>query len=424
MIPVGRRERLKASLRELRGKGLRYWLKVILLLVVGTWVGDWVGEKNLWIDLRYRIYPVFQALAPDDDYPRRTALVIIDDDDYWKSEPAARSPLKRDYLARLIRALDAADPRVIALDIDLRSPIPEEGTAELPEYRAETEELLKTIKDVSHRRPIVLASFLAREEGGYVLAPNVYDHYDFAGGRILEGFTTLPRDLRQAALYAALKGDGRADSFAAAVVRPLDERALGYAGGEGELPYSTYYHTKDFPRRSARQILQGNPTALREELSDKIVLVGGGWHKSFYRGENSGDEDKVDLYFTPAGNIQGVYIHANYVEALLNHRVRKPLWGGVATLIDVMCSLIMAAIFALEMPLRSKLARVLSLCLLLIILSYFLWQNLGFFFDFFIPVVFLGAHTLLEEWRESRSEVRRLRSNLQELEASMHAPRT
>jgi CHASE2 domain-containing sensor protein len=139
-------------------------------------------------------------------------------------------------------------------------------------------------------------------------------------------------------------------------------------------------------------------------------------------GEGSGDEDKVDLYFTPAGNIQGVYIHANYVEALLNHRVRKPLWGGVATLIDVFCSVIMAAIFALELPLWSKLARVLAICLFLIFLSYFLWQNLGFFFDFFIPVVLLGAHSLLEEWRESRSEARHLRSKLQELEASAPAP--
>ncbi len=422
MVSGQGKERIKACLQQLREKGLHYWLTVILLLVAGTWVGDWLGEQNLWINLRYRIYPAFQVLAPEDDYPRRTALVVIDDDDYWKGEPAGRVPLKRDYLARLIRALDAAEPRVIALDIDLRSPIPQEGTDELPDYRAETEELLATIKDVSHRRPVVLTSFLAREEDGYALAPNVYDHYDFAGGRVLRGFTTLPRDLRQVALYASLKGGGRTDSFAAAAVRPLDERALGHAGSEGELPYGTYYHTKDFPRRSARQILQGDPAALKEELSDKVVLVGGGWHKSFYRGEGSGDEDSVDLYFTPAGNIHGVYIHANYVEALLNHRVRKPLWGGVATLIDVLCSVIMAIIFALEMPLWAKLVRVLGLCLLLIVLSYFLWQNLGFFFDFFIPVVLLGAHALLEEWRESTSEVHHLRSKLQELEEGATVP--
>jgi CHASE2 domain-containing sensor protein len=412
---------MRATLRELREKGGRYWLTVLLLLVAGVWVGHWLGEQNLWIELRYRIYPAFQALTPEDEYPRRTALVVIDDDDYWKGELAGRSPLKRDYLARLVRALDAADPRVIALDIDLRSPLPREGTEELPEYRAETEELLAAIKDVSHRRPVVLASFLADEEGGYALAPSVYDRYDFAGGRVLKGFTALPRDLRQVAVYAGLKGGARADSFAAAVVRPLDERALGHEGGEGELPYGTYYHTKDFPRRSARQIIQGDPAALKEELGDKIILVGGGWHQSFYRGEESGgegDEDRVDRYFTPVGYIQGVYIHANYVEALLNHRVRKPLWGGVAALIDVLCSVIMAVIFALELPIRSKLVRVLVLCLLLVVLSYFLWQNLGFFFDFFIPVVLLGAHALLEEWRESRAEVRHLRSKLQELEGA------
>jgi hypothetical protein len=32
-------------------------------------------------------------------YPKRTALVFVDDEDYWTEELAGRSPVKRDYLA-------------------------------------------------------------------------------------------------------------------------------------------------------------------------------------------------------------------------------------------------------------------------------------------------------------------------------------
>src|SRR2546423_447129 len=86
---------------ELRKKKKRYWLTVLLLLIAGTVAGELLGEQYVWIRLRYRIYPVLQwvSLAPKGE--RKTVLVLINDDDYWKGELARRTPLKRDYLARL-----------------------------------------------------------------------------------------------------------------------------------------------------------------------------------------------------------------------------------------------------------------------------------------------------------------------------------
>ena len=128
---------------ELRRKGKRYWLTVLALVVVGTVVGELLGDQYVWIKLRYRIYPILQAMTPGKKGERKTVLVLIDDDDYWKGEFARRVPLKRDYLARLIRALNTAEPTVIALDIDLRSPIPQQGVEELADYRQETQDLLQ-----------------------------------------------------------------------------------------------------------------------------------------------------------------------------------------------------------------------------------------------------------------------------------------
>ncbi len=346
--------------------------------------------------------------------------MIIDDEDFWKGPLARRTPLKRDYLACLVRALDAANPPVIALDIALPSPIPQAGPAELPEYNAETQELLATIKEVSRRRTVVLATTLAGSPGARTLNSNVFDDYDFAGGSFSPGFTTLPRDLRQVALYAHLKGGGRADSFAAAIVRPLDERALGHLGDDGELPYGTYYRPEEFRTRyAAHDIFRMSPDALRRALSTKAVIVGGGWHRSYYGG--AGEGDQVDLHFTPAGDIPGAYIHANYVEALLRG-ARKPLRGWAAMSIDIICSAIMAVVFALQMSLWSKFGRVLQLCFVLIVLSYFLWQNLGYFFDFFIPIVLLGSHAVFEEWRESRAERRHMEQKLKLLESRSTVP--
>src|SRR6266550_6446433 len=128
MTPKEIKNRAKLLFNELAKKGLRYWLTVLVLLVGGTVIGDILGEQYMWIRLRYRIYPYLQAATPGEKYPSRTFLNLIDDDDYWKGKLARRVPLKRDYLACLVQALDSASPSLIALDVDLRSPIPQQST--------------------------------------------------------------------------------------------------------------------------------------------------------------------------------------------------------------------------------------------------------------------------------------------------------
>src|SRR6476659_726784 len=116
MTVIEVKDRAKLLYLELRAKGKRYWLIVLLLLVVGTVVGEQLGEHGVWINLRYRLYAVLQHVVPSPTKGRWTALVLIDDDDYWKGPFARRTPLKRDYLAKLIKTVETAKPKVIALD--------------------------------------------------------------------------------------------------------------------------------------------------------------------------------------------------------------------------------------------------------------------------------------------------------------------
>jgi CHASE2 domain-containing sensor protein len=103
------------------------------------------------------------------------------------------------------------------------------------------------------------------------------------------------------------------------------------------------------------------------------------------------------------GVIGGAFIHANYVEALLDSRLYKPLTDTVIVSIELIFTCIVAVIFALNLRPRSQMGVSILLCIILGIVSYFFLQNLGIFFDFFIPTVLLGSHVVVEKVREWRA---------------------
>jgi CHASE2 domain-containing sensor protein len=411
---------------ELRKKGLRYWLTVIALVVVGTIVGEMLGEQYVWIRLRYRIYPALQFLSGGAKGERKTVLVLINDDDYWKSDLARRSPLNRNYLARLVRTLNNAEPTVIALDIDLRAPIPQQGVEELPQYRQETEDLLQAVKEVSQDRNIVLASTLSHDAGGgYSVSRNVFDGYNFGGGKVFHGYVTLPNDIRQIPLAVPVRNSAeKEESFASAIAktRARDVVAAAEQYEERGFPYGSFYGPKDFTKVSAGDVLQNDARALKEKIQGHVVIIGGAWHNGSYKGNDEISDDSVDLHFTPAKSIPGAYVHANYVEALVTGSVHPQLPEFVGTTIEVLCSLLVAIVFALEGTFRQKLGRVLLLCVFLLIFTYVLWQNLGMFFDFFIPLLLLSVHAPIEQLRESRAELHSLRKQLRVLEQKKELP--
>ncbi|MGH9649293.1 MAG: CHASE2 domain-containing protein, partial [Terriglobales bacterium] len=185
---------------QLRNRGIGHWLIVLVLTALGTWIGHWISQKQVWVDVRYWIYQkTFDAARVRGPlYPKRTALVLIGDQEYWKGELGGRAPIKRDYLAKLVEKLDAADAAVIALDFDLRSPVPDGSMIEHPDYRAETERLAQTLKNVASRRPVVLPATVGLDaEGYYVERSTIFSGFDFGEARVHSGYLQLPYDLRR-----------------------------------------------------------------------------------------------------------------------------------------------------------------------------------------------------------------------------------
>lgn len=408
---------LQQILALLRSKGKRYWLIVLALVVIGTITGQWLGQRYIWIQLRYRIYGAIQNATRVTTVAKNTRLVLIDDDEYWKGELARRVPLKRDYLAKLVSTLAKAEPTVIALDIDLRSPIPERGPDELEAYRDETGKLFSAIKEVAKDRHIVLATTVIGDDAGYSVSPNVFDNYNFEGRKVSHGYITLPKDLRQVPLSVPVKNsNAKEDSFAAAIVKTQDETVVSAAEQYEHrgFPYGSFYRPEEFKKVNASAIAQMTESDLKNALQGKIVIVGGAWHTGSYKGDKPGYDGSVDLHFTPAGDIPGAFVHANYVEALLGG-VHRQVPEAVAIVIEVLCSLLVAVVFAWHGALWQKFGRVLLVSLLLVLASYFVWQNLGLFFDFFIPFLLLSIHAPIEQLRETRAELREQKTQIREM---------
>jgi len=163
----------KSVWTRLYEKGFWYWFRVALFTALGVLFGQLIGKADIWREVRYKIYH-FQTtkLHPSHPHDLQVAFVLIGDDEYWTGPLARRVPIKRDYLARLLRAVEKAHPAVIALDFELRSPTPDGTIVENPEYSVERSELLRAIRDVAERRPIVVPTLLESSMSKHGDAPH------------------------------------------------------------------------------------------------------------------------------------------------------------------------------------------------------------------------------------------------------------
>lgn len=392
-------------LGQLRAKSWRHWFVVAVLLGFGVWAGDQLGDLPLWVGARYRLYQVLQSMGPQGVHPKRTTLVLIGDAEYWSNDLARRAPLRRDYLARLASRLDQADVAVLALDFDLRATLPPEEGCEYAAYQDETRMFVAKLLEIGARRTVVLPRTISFDENRkYLMDRTVFDCDAPPNAPFSTGYISLPYDLRRVPLALRLADGKSLDSFAAAIARAVDPRAVEGVGDQDSLPYGTFIRESDFEVLAARDVLRIDPLDLRLKLAHRIVIVGGSWH--VLRPKKG---LRVDSYLTPVGTMPGAFIHANYVEALLDSRTKRAWSEKVAKAMELLLSLFVAVIFALQIRPALKIGWVFFFCLMAVAFTYFSWQNLGLFFDLFVPVLLLGMHAIYEQvsvWQEDSHHLR------------------
>ncbi len=384
----------------LRGRSLRYWATALAVLVLVTWTQPFVmdhlnfaGERN-WL---------FNHLVQSQTNPSYGAenvkVVLIGDDAFWTGDLHHRSPMDRHYLARLVRAADQAGASVIGLDVLLYTPTPAvpvkvgdyAAVDDVPDYRDETDDLIRSIDQVAQRTPVVLTKSIAGANGAYRLQSDVYEPYGLCTALIADGNWANPGtgsfQLTEAAKrniacgYAALMADarripppiavagqhGKLDAFAAAIVRL--RRPQDVPANLGGVEYFGQYVGRDVSADptttiSSQKLLTDSDAATRV-LRGWPGIIGENWH-AFGKGAGP----LVDLHATPIGMISGTLIHANLAEALLSHHAYPGLGAGTLRLLEFMVGVTAAISLASLSSLRMKAVALVGATILLFTLQW------------------------------------------------------
>src|SRR5438270_3952587 len=173
----------------LRSRGWKHWLTVCALITVGLLIGDAMQNSEPTLHWQYKLYQFLNRRARAASHSDDISLVLIGDDEYWKGDLARRSPLKRTYLAKLLKHIDASDPAVIAFDIDMRAQTTDGSLIEHADYHGETGELLNAISTLTCRKCIVVlprAIHFDRASGRYVELADAFDR--LAKPKVVRGY--------------------------------------------------------------------------------------------------------------------------------------------------------------------------------------------------------------------------------------------
>jgi hypothetical protein len=242
---------------------------------------------------------------------------------------------------------------------------------------------------------------------------DIYSDAKLSPGFFSTGYIALPWDARAVPLEITLAGPRYLDSFALAAVRAYKPEAVRRIKNLNIFPFGGYLEPGEFPHLTAASVLSFDRASLEDQVGGKLVFIGSNWHRL---GWKTGPLN--DSHPSPVGSISGVFVHANYAEAILGGNYYSPAYEPVGYAFEFAVLLLMAVLFALYSDAWMQLTIVASALVLFISVGYLLLQNLGIYFDFFIPLVFLllhaSAHRICEwrrdalQWRDAQAREGRI----------------
>lgn len=170
--------------------------------------------------------------------------------------------------------------------------------------------------------------------------------------------------------------------------RTPDKKPIADEIKHHEYVFGSFLPEDRFQTIPIRELAAGNPEAMRA-CRTRIVIIGGKW------GEGLGQGRSSDVHETSVGPMTGMYLHANYIEALLDDRYMKEIPAVVALLFD----LIVAALLYLSYH-NAKTTHgryiVLSVFLIPLMAGYIVLVTLGYYLDFVMPLVGCFIHLTYE----------------------------
>jgi CHASE2 domain-containing sensor protein len=397
-------EKINADLlrRSLLNKGT-----ISVLALVSIWnllvPLEWVKEQLpflVTIQLRFHqllSYPDFRETSVN-----RVAIAEVNDRSFYYPPFSGTQPTNRRAIADLAKKAADGGALVIAIDFQLKSPFTSPGDDAV---RADDNKyLLDVLGDLARRGiPVVISCGLVRHgKDEWQREPNIFDDGALPPG-VLLGYINLPIDKRQIPLQQiAWDWDGKTpklfDSLALQTASALeqvesifpktrDKKSIVKAMEQSEYVYGGFLRTSAFSHTlaSARDVLISNGQ-IEKVFLGKIAIIGGDWHQF---GENRGP--LIESFHSPVGDVPGLYLHANYVEALLDNRFRHAVPGWFGFGFDLAVGMMLYVFFDAVRGPTGRLG-VLAVFCIPPFAAYILFANFGLYFDFVLPLTLCFMH--------------------------------
>jgi CHASE2 domain-containing sensor protein len=291
------------------------------------------------------LYQYLVAAWPRTMVPRYSVILMLDPD----ADPTAAGLAdnvcdQRGYLARLLPALAEREPAVIVID----KFFVEAGCAK----EEPTRQLKEAIGRVGARVPVVVGLSIERRRDAHVSDPTHWPAarrpLNFPAAALLrEAIVNTDEDSRRIPLgWTILRGAGEAprwfDGLALAAAEAYDAKLwtkyprLEHLRQTRSNPYLSMIAPQDHVYLYAGEMLCASTTAQAGFEAPCASLKRSGTDPAYLRGrivlvgQMSND---IDRHATVIGNVQGVVLQANYLEALLDERYFSPVPAWVDYLV-------------------------------------------------------------------------------------------
>jgi len=373
---------------------------IIVVALVLAWSFAWsYGSTTIleWLPkLRTAQLKVHQLLFESDSrksHVKWVTVVEVDDDTFSQPPFSGFSPTNRRALGELALKAAEQDPAVVAFDFRLWLQMSMGSKSADPGRAEDNRFLLEAICQITSKGiPVVITTFLPKNpKGEGQRLPNIFEDSELPPGCFV-GHINMPIDMRMIAMEMNAwdwTHTQRTDvqSFALQVVTAY-ETALGIrpktveddtikdSARRNEWVFGGFFEPTAFPRVSGRKLWAGDKDAINA-CRHRIVLIGGTWHTS--------PGILIDGSQTPLGYVPNLYLHANYVEALLDNRYKASVPKWLMLIIDFLLSMLIY-LSAHSVRQISKRIGVLAAFLLPLLLGYIVFQNAGRYLDFLVPL--------------------------------------
>lgn len=316
--------------------------------------------------------------------------VEVDDDTFYGPHCSGTIPTNRAFLGDLALKVAEQSPAVIAFDFQWKGMNGRAGDAQIRDK--DNEHLLEAIAKITATGiPVVVTTGLARQaDGSWIRQANVYEDSSLPTGALV-GHINLPIDKRKIALKMkswdwrhtrqddlnslSLQVISAYESELGIWPRTVDDNAIKNSATR-EWVFGGFFEPSAFPSISAQKLLDGDLRAA-SLCRHRIVLIGGTWHNP--------DGTLIESFPSPVGVVPGLFLHANYIESLLDNRFKQAVPKWLAVMVDFCLAMLMYLSFH-SVTRTSKRIGVLAAFLLPLTIAYFLFANAGRYLDFMIPL--------------------------------------